>query len=386
MELVSTLKQSTVIHLMFAITFFTSGLIISFFQCLLYFGLRPFSRYFYRKINYYLCYSLFSQLVFVAEWWSGTDPIMHIDKKEFEKYFGKEHAYLVMNHRYEIDWLMGWIFCERISSLGNCKAYSKKSLQYVPIIGWTWKFAEFIFLERNWTKDKEIIGTQIKELCEYPDNIWLLLYPEGTRFTEKKLEASQKFAQEQGLPVLKYHLTPRIKGFLASISNMRDKNIAIYDIEAYFTPNDQVKPTITNLLLGKQVEVHVYMRRIPLEEIPEDDKGAGEWLYKLFERKDRMAESFFQTGDLFATSGVPRTDEFRLTRRYYSLTNTIFWAVVILIPMIYYLINLFLSGSTIYFSIGVGIIFVFYISMKKIIGISEISKSSSYGTGDKKSK
>lgn len=66
MGLLPILKQSTVIHLMFAITFFTSGLIINLFQCLLYFGLRPFSRYFYRKINYYLCYSFYSRkLIFL---------------------------------------------------------------------------------------------------------------------------------------------------------------------------------------------------------------------------------------------------------------------------------------------------------------------------------
>uniref|UniRef100_V9IAL4 Lysophosphatidic acid acyltransferase / lysophosphatidylinositol acyltransferase n=1 Tax=Apis cerana TaxID=7461 RepID=V9IAL4_APICE len=61
MGLLSVLKQSTVIHLIFAITFFTTGLITNFFQCLLYFGLRPFSRYCYRKINYYFCYSFYSR-------------------------------------------------------------------------------------------------------------------------------------------------------------------------------------------------------------------------------------------------------------------------------------------------------------------------------------
>ncbi|XP_029042136.1 1-acyl-sn-glycerol-3-phosphate acyltransferase gamma-like [Osmia bicornis bicornis] len=386
MGLMETLKQSTVIHLMFAITFFTSGLIINFFQCFLYFGLRPFSRYFYRKINYYLCYSFYSQLVFMAEWWSGSDIVIYIDKEEFDKYYGKEHGYLLMNHSYETDWLFGWVFCERIGVLGNCKAYAKKSLQYIPTLGWAWKFAECIFLERNWNKDKQIIASQIKELAEYPDSIWLLLYPEGTRFTPQKLVASQKFAQEKGLPVLKYHLTPRIKGFTASIPHMRGKNTAIYDIQIHFKPDDPVKPTITNLLLGKRVEAHLHMRRIALEEVPEDEEAAAEWLYKLYQRKDRLAESFMQTGDLFATSGEPRPDQFRLKRRYYTLINTIGWAVVVLVPMLYYLVNLFLSGSTIYFSIGVGIIFVFYLLMQKTIGMSEISKSSSYGTDDKKSK
>lgn len=69
-----------------------------------------------------------------------------------------------------------------------------------------------------------------------------------------------------------------------------------------------------------------------------------------------MADSFSKVGDFFALSGVPKVDSFKLERRYWSLVNSLFWAIVVLVPMLYYLIRLFLSGSTVYFSIGVGII------------------------------
>lgn len=69
-----------------------------------------------------------------------------------------------------------------------------------------------------------------------------------------------------------------------------------------------------------------------------------------------MADSFSKVGDFFELSGVPRVDSFRLERRYWSLVNSLFWAIVVLVPMLYYLILLFLSGSTIYISVGVGII------------------------------
>lgn len=72
--------------------------------------------------------------------------------------------------------------------------------------------------------------------------------------------------------------------------------------------------------------------------------------------QDRMADSFIETGDFFATSGVPRIEPFKLERRIWSLVNTMFWAIVVLVPMLYYLVRLLLSGSTMYFSIGVGII------------------------------
>jgi len=69
-----------------------------------------------------------------------------------------------------------------------------------------------------------------------------------------------------------------------------------------------------------------------------------------------MTDSFFRTGDFFAESDVTRIEGFRLPRRYYSLINTVAWGFVVLVPMVYYLLRLLTSGSTIYFSIGIGII------------------------------
>lgn len=48
-------------------------------------------------------------------------------------------------------------------------------------------------------------------------------------------------------------------------------------------------PTITNLLKAKYVEAHMYMQRIPLEEIPEDDEGAAKWLHDLYLKKARAS-------------------------------------------------------------------------------------------------
>lgn len=125
------------------------------------------------------------------------------------------------------------------------------------------------------------------------NNFQLLLYAEGTRVTPKKLEASQKFAKEKNLPILKYHLTPRTKGFISSIPYMRGKNMAIYDIQIAFKESDSVKPTMTNLLLGKKIEGHMYMKRIPLEEVPEGDEAAAEWLHKLYQEKVRYFKNQF---------------------------------------------------------------------------------------------
>lgn len=366
-------------HLLLAINFFMSGLAINLMQAILYVSLRPFSVYWYRILNQYLCYSLNCQFVFLAEWWAGSETILYIDKDSLEKYYNKEHGYLIMNHSYEIDWLMGFLLCERIGVLGNCKAYAKSSIQFVPTMGWAWKFAEFVFLQRSWDKDKEIIGRQITELVNHPTPIALLLFAEGTRYTKEKHEASLKFAKEKNLPLLKHHLTPRVKGFTTSVPYMKGKVGGLYDVTLCVKECHPVEPTITNLLNVKYVEAHMYMQRIPFEEVPEDEEGASKWLHELYVKKDKMVDSFKKTGSFFETSGVPRLEPFTLPRRWYSLLNTAGWAMVTLPMVCYVLISLLFSGSLCHFTLGVlmvaAIVYLFYL----LIGLTKINRSSSYG-------
>ncbi|KAJ8956867.1 hypothetical protein NQ318_014282 [Aromia moschata] len=335
--------------------------------------------------------------------------LLYVDKYEFDKYYGKEHAYCVMNHTYEVDWLIGWMTCDRIHLLGNCKAYAKKVVKYIPVLGWAWKFSEFVFLERSFDKDKEIINKQITELAEHPDPIWVTVtFSRGDEIYAKKHEASIEFAQKNNLPQLKYHLLPRTRGFIASLAPMKGKVPALYDIELCFKEDDPVKPTMTNMLFGKPLVAHMYMKRIPMEDVPTTEAEQEKFLRDMFIGKDKLKESFIKTGDFFATSGVSRIEPFELPRRIYSLINIIVWQLCTLVPISYYLIKLLFSGELLYFSIGAAIIgtcmknelfneavgwsaFEYaaidistdinvYLLLNKTIGMSEIKKGSSYGT------
>lgn len=373
------IKRSPVSHLLLIITFFTSGVILNILSAILYYFVRPVSKYLFRKLNYYVCYSLYSQLVFLAEWWSCSDVEVYIDQDDLKKYFGNEHALLVLNHTFDVDWLIGWIFCERVRVLGNCKAYAKKSIQYVPTMGWAWKFSESVFLERSWDRDKDVIGRQVAEIANYPDPIFLLLFAEGTRFTPEKHKASLVFAKEKGLPLLKHHLTPRTKGFLLSLPQLRGKVPAIYNIQLCFEPKAKVAPTVMNLLLGKPVLGHMYFERIPLEEVPEDEELASQWLRDLYVRKDKMMDSFLTAGDFFKTSGVRPVGSIRIPRRPYSLINMTVWGLLTLIPISYGMIYLLTSGSTTYVSLGIVIILGCFVTLYKLIELTKIDKGSSYG-------
>ncbi|XP_077298137.1 1-acyl-sn-glycerol-3-phosphate acyltransferase gamma-like [Arctopsyche grandis] len=379
-----TIKQLTVIQLCFAITFFTSGMLISSLQGILYFTLRRINKKLFRKINYYLAYTFYCQLVFLVEWWSQSEILAYIDKFEFDKYFGNEHGFALVNHHYEIDWLMCWKICDAIGNLGNCKSFMKKFIQYVPPMGWSAKCVDCIFLDRSYEKDKEIIFNEMQDIATYADPVWVLLFAEGTRFSPQKHEVSQKYAEKNGLPILKHHLTPRTKGFITSLQGMKGNINAIYDVNIAFNESDKVAPTMTNLLSGKKVICHVHIRRIPIEDVPETEEGASKWLHDLYVEKDKMQESFSKTGDFFVASGVKKIRPFKMNRRLYSLLNIIFWNIVILVPGLSYLIGLLFSGELIYFSIAIGIITAFYCILKFFIRLSQISKGSSYGIEKKK--
>lgn len=374
-------KSSRLIHLWFAVSYFTTGLSINFLQCILYLTLHKIDKRLYRKINYYLCYSLYSLLVCLVDWWSGTKLYIYAKRDEFDKYFGKEHAYCVMNHTYEVDWIMGWMVTERLRMLGNCKAYAKKVIQYVPVLGWCWKFSEFVFLERSFEKDRKNIITQVEALADHPDPMWLLLFPEGTRFSAKKQEASRKFATERNYKQMDYHLQPRTRGFIASLPGMKGKVPAVYDILLAFNDNDAVKPTITSILFGKPLVGHMYMNRIPMEDVPKSEEDQDKFMRDMFHRKDRLRDSFVKTGDFFATSGEPRWEKFEVgQKRIFPLLNMLFWNTLTLVSVSYAMISLLLAGRLILFSLCAGILLAFYFLLIRTISMSKISKQSSYGS------
>jgi lysophosphatidic acid acyltransferase/lysophosphatidylinositol acyltransferase len=233
-----------------------------------------------------------------------------------------------MNHSYETDWLFGWMFTEKVGVLGNCKAYAKKVISLIPTIGWSWKFAEFVFLERSFDKDKLTITKQLNEIFDYPDPVWLLLNAEGTRFTKSKHEASVKFAHERGMAVLNHHLIPRTKGFTASLSVLKKKCAAIMDVQLAFDENDKDKPTVINLLRGKSITGHLYLRRVSMSEVPEDEEEAAKWLHELFVRKDKLQTSFHKTGDFFKDTDIAPIEPILFKPRLSSVLNWVGWIAV----------------------------------------------------------
>lgn len=101
----------------------------------------------------------------------------------------------------------------------------------------------------------------------------------------------------------------------------------------------------------------MYVRRIAMTDVPDDEEQAAKFLQDLYIRKDKLQDSFHTHGDFFKSSGVPPIDPIIMKPRLSSLLNTIFWIIVTVLPIVYFLMSLLLTGNILYLSIAIGIIF-----------------------------
>lgn len=62
-------------------------------------------------------YIYVAEILFLAEWWSGSEVRLYTDPED-RKLWGKEHSLIIMNHTYEVDWLMGWMVADSCGILG----------------------------------------------------------------------------------------------------------------------------------------------------------------------------------------------------------------------------------------------------------------------------
>uniref|UniRef100_A0A2K5E2Q8 Phospholipid/glycerol acyltransferase domain-containing protein n=1 Tax=Aotus nancymaae TaxID=37293 RepID=A0A2K5E2Q8_AOTNA len=343
MGLLAFLKTQFVLHLLVGFVFVVSGLVINFVQlCTL--ALWPVSKQLYRRLNCRLAYSLWSQQVMLLEWWSCTECTLFTDQATVER-LGMEHAVIILNHNFEIDFLCGWTVCERYGVLGSSKVLPKKELLYVPLIGWTWYFLEIMFCKRKW----EETGTE--RLSDYPEYMWFLLYCEGTRFIETKHCVSKEVAAAKGLP-----------GFTVAAKCLRGTVAAVYDVTLNFRGNKN--PSLLGILYGKKYETDMCGRRFPLEEIPLDEKEAAQWLHKLYQEKD----------------------QFKPARRPWTLLCFLSWATILLSPLFSFVLGVFASGSPFLILTFLGFVGAASFGVRRLIGVTEIEKGSSYGNKEFKKK
>ncbi|CAF4182815.1 unnamed protein product, partial [Adineta steineri] len=369
-RILTAIQSLIPIQIFIGYCFCVSGFLVNFIQLLSKIIIWPFHKQLYRRINYYLGTLLWSQLTFIYTWWADSDVTVFVDPKDLE-YLKHEYALNLVNHRYEIDWLVGLVTAQKLGILGGSKIVGKSSLSLIPIVGWSWYFTESIFLRRVWESDKRILEHDIQQLISgYPDNynFNFLMACEGTRFTEKKRSESMKYAKEKNLPELKYHILPRTRGFTLILQGAKGKIPGVYNFMLAFT-KDSASPKFRTLLKGRKCNAQLYVKRIPVSEIPyEDEKKCGQWLQELFQEKDRIYDHFVQN-DTFDGLGLPKVT---LNRTYYDILIECFWLVIIGVPSLKWFLQFLLVSTWFAKMMFVLVIILGYVIIQGMINMSVI--------------
>ncbi|KAL0346258.1 UNVERIFIED_CONTAM: 1-acyl-sn-glycerol-3-phosphate acyltransferase 2 [Sesamum radiatum] len=294
------------------VLFFMSGLVVNLIQAICYVLIRPLSKNTYRRINREVAELLWLELVWLVDWWAGVKIEIYTDADTF-KLMGKSTKFLDGVKNMHLSFVttevtlidgIGWNRWNkkverkgsiRSGCLGSTLAVMKKSSKFLPVIGWSMWFSEYLFLERSWAKDENTLKTGLQRLRDFPRPFWLALFVEGTRFTQAKLLAAQEYASSTGLPIPRNVLIPRTKGFVTAVSHMRSFVPAIYDATVAI-PKTSPTPTMLRLFKGQSSVIHVHLKRHLMNDLPETDEAVAQWCRDAFVAKDKLLDRHIAEG------------------------------------------------------------------------------------------
>ncbi|KAK8186065.1 hypothetical protein BC567DRAFT_214984 [Phyllosticta citribraziliensis] len=203
-----------------------------------------------------------------------------------------ESAIVVSNHVAWSDFYMIQQLALHQGMLGRCRWFAKKSLRWVPFLGWGLWAMGMPLVSRRWTTDRLELDRVFRGIIHRQWPVWLVSYSEGTRFTSAAHTAAVAYSKSHLRPAPIHTLLPRPKGFVAAVTALRaaPQVRAVYDVTiAYSKAGSPLRfqaagaPSFWQTLVtpnfyeaGWRTFVHV--DRFELSQLPEDDDGLAAWL------------------------------------------------------------------------------------------------------------
>ena len=190
----------------------------------------------------------------------------------------------------------------------------KESLKRIPVLGWGMQFCQFIFLKRNWEKDKPRMAAHLQKFNKPNLPMWLLMFPEGTNLADSTRERSKQWAAKNGIDDMKHQLLPRSTGLQFCLQQLRNTTEWVYDCTIAYegVPRGEFAQDIYTVKASyfggrPPKSVNMYWRRFAISSIPLDDDRAFEhWLRARWTEKDNLIEYYYQHGNFPADIGVDK--------------------------------------------------------------------------------
>ncbi|EDQ87872.1 uncharacterized protein MONBRDRAFT_37759 [Monosiga brevicollis MX1] len=243
---------------------------------------------FIRIMDYWLPFVCLS-----LEWFAGVRVHSTVDEDTILK---SEPALFISNHPTHLDWHPIFCLAERFNQGIFMRILLKDELRKIPIFGVGWQLALYIFLKRtDKAADMHWIKTMIEQWKQSDDPGSFLIFPEGTDMASRNVERSHQFSREHNLPTYNYIIHPRTAGTVAILQHARTHLKAVYDITMgfqYYRADE--RPREKSYLTGRfPPAVHMHIKRYPIEELPQSDEDAAQWIKDRFAEKETMLKAAY---------------------------------------------------------------------------------------------
>ncbi|XP_009953865.1 PREDICTED: LOW QUALITY PROTEIN: 1-acyl-sn-glycerol-3-phosphate acyltransferase epsilon [Leptosomus discolor] len=181
-----------------------------------------------------------------------------------------------------------------------------KRLKYLILFFFFFSVHGGVYVKRSAKFNEKEMREKLRAQMKAETPMYLVIFPEGTRYNPeipKVIADSQSFAEKEGLAILKHVLTPRVKATHVAIDTMKDYLDAVYDVTvAYEGTVDhkgqrKLAPSMTEFLCKECPRVHIFIDRIELKDIPEEQMYMRRWLHERFEIKDKLLIEFYDAKD-----------------------------------------------------------------------------------------
>jgi len=326
-KMVSILNRST--------TFIILCLITSFFNVINFIPIIMFKfKYYINNTNQSWYSSLFFMLVYLF------NVNIYVSYDFFE--FINDHGdyMIISNHISEIDYI--YILCLQSFKDQFCKLtiVLKNSLRYIFFsLGWACWLNDFIFVKRNFEKDKGYMDKKLSGLS----NKNILIFPEGTIYCDSTYEKNLDYCKKNNIKPLYYLLNPKTKGIeiIKKYTNNKVYDMTIqYDTMPYI---DKIvsEYTILNIISNNLLPSNVYIDIKKYNNIDLNEEN----IKNIFIAKDNYIKIFNENKKLKYIKLVPNNKD--IINGIFTLLNSII-GIYLLLNTNFYIYYVFIYMLTIY--------------------------------------
>jgi lysocardiolipin and lysophospholipid acyltransferase len=209
---------------------------------------------------------------------------------EYKKIKNKVNI-IIGNHISTLDW---GACLTTLNRLGIEKYYYflKKGNLNIPSIGYLFAADNDLLVDQKWKTDENIIEKKIDNINEGT----IIIFPEGTRFNEKKYKKGVEFSKANNLPIYDYTMVPRTKGIWKLISYLKKKNKLgnVYDF-TFIIPDFLKKNAFFKDVFIKNVGdtyVNIHKVKLPNDKVINDINIFKQWFFKFWVGKNNRIGNY----------------------------------------------------------------------------------------------